>query len=100
MSRGVFAFAYQLVDTTAVQRLHGPLRCAGVVVLDEAVVETLGLDIGKQKGQHVLRRPRRGTKGRLLTFLSGMILTFWTWPVVSKIWRSTSSVTRGSRPPT
>src|SRR3569833_176612 len=34
------------------------------------------------------------------TFLSGMILTFCTWPVVSKIWRRTSSVTRGSRPPT
>lgn len=34
------------------------------------------------------------------TFLSGMILTFWTWPVVSKICLSTSSVTRGSSPPT
>jgi len=33
-------------------------------------------------------------------FLSGMILTFCTCPVVSNIWRRTSSVTLGSRPPT
>jgi hypothetical protein len=35
-----------------------------------------------------------------LTFLSGMILTFWTCPVVSKICFNTSSVQRGSSPPT
>lgn len=33
-------------------------------------------------------------------FLSGIILTFCTCPVVSNIWRSTSSVTLGSKPPT
>ena len=33
-------------------------------------------------------------------FLSGMILTFCTCPVVSNIWRRISSVTLGSRPPT
>jgi hypothetical protein len=35
-----------------------------------------------------------------LTVLSGMIFTLCTCPVVSKICLSTSSVTRGSRPPT
>lgn len=34
------------------------------------------------------------------TFLSGIILTCCTWPVVSNICRSTSSVTLGSKPPT
>jgi hypothetical protein len=47
---------------------------------------------------------REGVQSQLtvgeLAVLSGMILTLWTWPVVSKIWRRTSSVTRGSRPPT
>jgi hypothetical protein len=33
-------------------------------------------------------------------FLSGIIFTFCTCPVVSNIWRSISSVTLGSSPPT
>lgn len=44
-----------------------------------------------------------GKEVSLLTapiFLSGMILTFCTCPVVSKIWRRMSSVTLGSNPPT
>ncbi len=44
-----------------------------------------------------------GKEVSLLTapiFLSGMILTFCTCPVVSKIWRRISSVTLGSNPPT
>lgn len=36
----------------------------------------------------------------MCTFLSGIILTLWTWPVVSKICFKISSVTRGSTPPT
>lgn len=35
--------AYQLVNATAVQGLHGTLGCARVVVLDETVIEALGL---------------------------------------------------------
>lgn len=45
--------------------------------------------------QHLPAREKSG-----LTFLSGMILTLCTCPVVSKICFNTSSVTRGSSPPT
>ncbi len=49
-----------------------------------------------------MTRPLEFEAPRLLqlTFLSGIILTLWTCPVVSNICLSTSSVTRGSSPPT
>lgn len=43
MERYRFQKAYQLVHTAAVQRLHSALSCTGIVILYEAVVETLGL---------------------------------------------------------
>lgn len=43
LARDLFAKAYQLVHTAAIQRLHGALSCAGIVVLYEAVVEALCL---------------------------------------------------------
>lgn len=50
--------------------------------------------MGRKKGK------KRGVYFQPLTFLSGIILTLCTCPVVSKICRKISSVTRGSRPPT
>lgn len=40
MFRGL---TYQLMDATTIQGLHSALGCARVIVLDEAVVETLCL---------------------------------------------------------
>ncbi len=107
-SRETAGRTYRLVDATAVEGLHGALSGTGIVVLDEAVVVALGLNCcnnGSVDGSgRVQRRVRRGRRAEVadflesrerlqktcqvpgrLTFLSGMILTLWTWPVVSKI---------------
>lgn len=90
-------FTYRLVHSTAVECLHGSISSTGVIVLDEAVVEALGLWREISPSIFLYTSEVHATR---LTFLSGMILTLWTWPVVSKIWRKTSSVTRWSSPPT
>lgn len=38
---------YRLVDTSAIQGLHGAFCCSRVVVFDKAVVETFGLEVEK-----------------------------------------------------
>ena len=38
-----FRRSYRLMDTPAIQRLHGTLCRAGVIILDETVVVALGL---------------------------------------------------------
>lgn len=86
------------MNATAVQGLHGALGCARVVVLNKTVVKALRLMLDSEVSS--VARLRTMKVSGALTFLSGMIFTFCTWPVVSKIWRKTSSVTRGSRPPT
>ena len=36
---------FRIVDSTTVERVHGTFSCAWVIVLDEAIVETFGLDM-------------------------------------------------------
>jgi hypothetical protein len=48
----------------------------------------------------ILKQTAQSPLPFVLTFLSGMILTFCTCPAVSKICLRTSSATRGSSPPT
>ena len=98
------------MDAATVEGLHASLGRTGVIVLDEAVVEALcsarqSLLGTRLKAVMAAHHRWGGTAQMRLTdgaleVLSGIILTLWTWPVVSKIWRRTSSVTRGSSPPT
>lgn len=37
--------AYRLMNATSVESLHGPFRGTGVIILNEAVVEALSLDV-------------------------------------------------------
>ena len=95
--------AYIVVNATAIEGGHATLGRARVVILDETVVETLGVELLAVSGTRMLQQlqdkpgPRHKavksyaadsecylTEGELAV-LSGMILTLWTWPVVSKI---------------
>lgn len=40
-----WGLTYRLVDTTSVEGLHRSFGCTWVVVFDEAVVETLALEL-------------------------------------------------------
>jgi hypothetical protein len=97
------ARAYVVVDATPVERRHPSLGRARVVVLDETIVETLGVHLlavvpcvfcnecrmdpdcaACHRGARAARLAVYLTDGEL-TVLSGIILTLWTCPVVSKI---------------
>lgn len=91
------------MNATAVQGGHAALGRARIIVLDEPVVETLGVDLlavspasvyNKCKIEPVCAISHHSrSAARLveyltdgeLTVLSGIILTLWTCPVVSKI---------------
>lgn len=95
---------YVVVDATAVEGRHAALRCRWVIVLDESVIEALQeilsalhvyicattirrtcrLDFLDVEKINVALMSDCLTDGAL-TVLSGMILTLWTCPVVSKI---------------
>jgi hypothetical protein len=112
------------VNPAAVQGLHGSLSSTGVVELHETIVVALGGELTLEKNKvryglfslggkttklveyhgvlsvHTGDARSRGYPSGGLTFLSGMIFTLSTWPVVSKICFKMSSVTLGSSPPT
>jgi len=71
------------MDATAIQGLHSTLSGTGVIILDEAIVVTLGLHIKISNNADTTME--LVMLGGQPTFLSGIILTFWTCPVVSKI---------------
>jgi hypothetical protein len=97
------ARAYVVVDATTVEGRHASLGGPRVVVLDEAIVETLGVhllavsprvfrnyckidpDCATCHGESSAARLAVYLTDGELTVLSGMILTLWTCPVVSKI---------------
>jgi hypothetical protein len=113
-----------LVNPAAVQGLHGSLSGTGVVKLHETIVVALGGELALENNKvryglcflpekrqqlveyhgvlsvHTGDARCRGRPSGGLTFLSGMIFTLSTWPVVSKICFKMSSVTLGSSPPT
>ena len=115
------------MHAATVQCCHGSFGGSWIIVINEAVVETFALDrkyhismveivvlflCVKEDDTHAGMGFRAlgpiimswwWRKEMRLTapiFLSGIILTLVTCPVVSKIWRRISSVTLGSSPPT
>lgn len=98
--RGESRYTYVVVHAATVEGLHGAFGGARVVEFDETVVESLGLvELQTHGGVDSLRgyvskigeigtwpsRAQVKEAARTETFLSGMIFTLWTWPVVSKI---------------
>jgi hypothetical protein len=97
-SRAIEGCTYVVVHAAAVEGRHCAFGGCGVVKFHEAVVEAFltelrskislhGLwDLVSQVGATGAWPGQPLVKGRSsLTFLSGMIFTLWTWPVVSKI---------------
>ena len=65
---------HRLMNTSTVQCLHSTVCCSRVIILDETVIVSLGL-LEQVSISNVLGYRARPT-ALLLTFLSGMILTF------------------------